>query len=214
MFLSKDQFAALVDEIGSQQDRAIVNFLAGTGLRWGELAGLHWDNLRLDVNTVTVRDVLSAGEIKPYPKSRKQRHVPLFDWVIADIDLAVPRAICEAKHAVGVCQSGLVFHTVTGAPLDDRNFSRRVLKPALERAGLGDLGVTLHDLRHTYASWLVQAGIPLERVAELLGHASITTTQIYAHLMPAKHDDLAAALGANWGQTSTIPHSGPLLRAV
>lgn len=61
-------------------------------------------------------------------------------------------------------------------------------------AGLEDLGLTIHDLRHTYASWLVQDGVPLQRVAELLGHASTRTTEIYAHFAPVQHEDIARAM--------------------
>lgn len=214
VFLSREQFDALAAAIPEPRNRAIVKLLAGTGMRWGEFAGLHWHNVDLTNGYVTVRDVYSAGEIKPYPKGRKQRHVPLFDWVVEDLDANASKVICSAPHRAGICPSGLVAHTSGGMPLDSRNFYRRVLAPALVSSGLDHLGLTLHDLRHTYASWLAQAGIPLERIAELLGHSSITTTQIYAHLMPAKHDDLAAALGANWGHTPTIPHSKRLLAAV
>lgn len=214
VFLSKDQFAALAQAIPSHNDRAVVKLLAGTGMRWGELAGLHWRSVDLAKGAVTVRDVYSAGEIKPYPKGRKQRHVPLFDWVVEDLDDTASHVVCNAEHRDAICASGLVFHNSAGMPLNDRNFYRRVLLPALKEAKLDGLGVTLHDLRHTYASWLAQSGVPLERIAELLGHASISTTQIYAHLMPARHDDLARALGANWGQTSTSNDSRPLLRAV
>ena len=205
VFLTKEQFGALVNEIPNRNDRAIVKMLAGTGMRWGELAGLHWNNVDLHRLIVTVRDVSSAGEIKPYPKGRRQRHVPIFEWGIEDIDLTAPRSTCKVHHREGVCESGLVFHTANGGAIDHRNFSKRVLKPALKRAGLEHLGATLHDLRHTYASWLAGAGIPLARIGELLGHASVTTTQIYAHLQPARHDDLAAAIGGDqmgalWGQ--------------
>ena len=83
-----------------------------------------------------------------------------------------------------------------------------MLRPALERAGLGERGVTLHDLRHTYASWLVQDGVPLTRVAGLLGHSSTRTTEIYAHFAPAEREDVARALrdprGANVGQADAI----------
>lgn len=213
VFLTRHEFDSLVAELPTKRDRAIVKFLAGTGLRIGELMGLHWHNLDLRSGFVVVRDVYSAGEVKPYPKGRRQRRVPLFDWVVEDLDTDASRVLCKAAHRADLCESGLVFN-YAGAPLNGRNFARRVLTPAAQRAGLEHLGVTPHDLRHTYASWLTQAGVPLERVGELLGHSSITTTQIYAHLAPANHSDIAVALGANWGQGGTMGHSERRLRAV
>jgi site-specific recombinase XerD len=63
-------------------------------------------------------------------------------------------------------------------------------KPALRAAGITDL--RWHDLRHTFASWLIQDGVPLERVSKLLGHQSMTMTMRYAHLAPNQlHEDVA-----------------------
>jgi integrase len=63
-------------------------------------------------------------------------------------------------------------------------------KPALKAAGISDF--RWHDLRHTFASWLVQDGVPIERVSKLLGHKSLTMTMRYAHLAPNQlHDDVA-----------------------
>ena len=105
-----------------------------------------------------------------------------------------------------------MFTAAGGGPLDDRNWSRRVLQPALERAGLGDSGYTIYTFRHTYASWLVQAGVPLARVAQLMGHKSITTTEIYAHLAPAVADDVRLALPQP--TASTAASATPSLRIV
>jgi integrase len=63
-------------------------------------------------------------------------------------------------------------------------------KPALEAAGISDF--KWHDIRHTFASWLVQDGVPLDRVSKLLGHKSLTMTMRYAHLAPNQlHEDVA-----------------------
>lgn len=192
VYLSRDQFTAFSDAIPHAFDTAVVQMLAGTGMRWGELAGLHWHNLDMDARMITVADVSSAGEIKPYPKGRRLRRVPVFDLSFENLERPAVIKRCATPHRDGLCRSGLVFPNASNAALDGRNFYRRVMEPAMRKAELDHLGATLHDLRHTYASWLVQAGIPLERIADLLGHASVTTTQIYAHLAPSKHDDLAA----------------------
>lgn len=217
VFLTHAQFDALLEAIPHRDDAALVLFLANTGLRWGEAAGLHWHNLDVERGIITVSDVLSNGEIKPYPKGRRQRHVPVFDWVTSNIDRPEKLNGCGLPHREGKCRSGLVFPARNGGARDDRNFSRRVLSPALKDAGLEMLGVTLHDLRHTYASWLIQNEIRIERISDLLGHASLSTTQIYAHLAPADHDELAAALRpggvANGARTPTSRRFPPL-RAV
>jgi len=63
-------------------------------------------------------------------------------------------------------------------------------KPALAAAGISNF--KWHDLRHTFASWLIQSGVPIERVSRLLGHKSLTMTLRYAHLAPRQlHDDVA-----------------------
>lgn len=207
VYFTRDEFARIANAMGREQDRAVAQMLVGTGMRWGELAGLHWHNLDIEAGMVTVAGTFDRTMIKPYPKSRKARRVPFFPWAVESLEVPLHPSPCATEHADGVCRSGLVFSTSSGRALSDRNYARRALAPALADAGLAGLGSTLHDLRHTYASWLIQSGIPLERIAELLGHSSVTTTRIYAHLAPAQHDDLRAALGA-------APAFAPKLRVV
>lgn len=208
VFLTRDQYARLAAQVEGQ-DRAVLDMLVGAGLRWGELAGLHTHNLDLVAGMLTVADVTDGLEIKPYPKGRRLRRVPVLQWMVDELDVPDAKG-CGLRHrGRRGCPSGLLFPAAEGGVRDDRNFSRRVLQPALEAAGLGRLGVSLHDLRHTYASWLAQDGVPLSRVAELLGHASTRTTEIYAHFAPVTHDDVATALrdprGANVGQAAVSP---------
>ncbi|MBW9095173.1 tyrosine-type recombinase/integrase [Microbacterium jejuense] len=195
VFLTREQYAAIADQVSNRADRAVLDFLVGTGVRWGELAGLHVHNLNLERGVVTVVDVTDGIEIKPYPKGRRSRQVPLLQWVVDYLDVPDPPKPCGLPHRHSRrCLSGLAFPAARGGVRDDRNFTQRVFAPAVKAAGLEDLGASLHDLRHTYASWLAQDGVPLGRIAELLGHASITTTEIYAHFQPATHDDVAHAL--------------------
>lgn len=135
VFFTKAQYAQLADQL-TGQDRAVLDFLVGTGLRWGELAGLHIHNLDLVNGMVTVTDVTDGAEIKPYPKGRRKRRVPVLQWVVDELD--VPQASgCGLKHrGRRGCPSGLLFPAAGGGVRDDRNFTRRVLQPALEAAGL------------------------------------------------------------------------------
>jgi len=208
VFLTREQYAALVNAVPSSADRAVLDFLVGTGARFGEMAGLHIHNLDLVAGRVLFADTTDGEEIKPYTKGRRNRHVPLMQWMVDELDVPEPTG-CHLRHRGRKgCASGLVFPGAHGGVRDDRNFSQRVFTPALRTAGLSHLGATIHDLRHTYASWLVQDGIPLARVAELLGHASIRTTEKYAHFAPPTTDDVQRAMrdprGANVGQTSTL----------
>ena len=59
----------------------------------------------------------------------------------------------------------------------------------------------IHDLRHTYGSWLCQSGIPLRRIQKLMGHESITTTEQYAHLAPSTDEDIASILDEKYRQS-------------
>ncbi|MDR0593710.1 MAG: tyrosine-type recombinase/integrase [Bifidobacteriaceae bacterium] len=210
VFFTREQYAALVGAVPEhdQQSRAVLDFLVGTGVRWGELAGLHVHNFDAEGRVVTVADVVGGKEIKPYPKGRRLRRVPLMDWAVERLAVPEPRP-CGVPHRHSECPSGLVFPNGNGGPLDNRNFTRRVWEPAVRAAGLAAMRPTLHDLRHTHASWLAQAGVPLSRIAQLLGHSSTRTTELYAHFAPATADDIRAALppprGANMGQASTPP---------
>jgi ribosomal protein S13 len=99
---------------------------------------------------------------------------------------------CATPHLKGsTCSSGLVI-AERGGVVDYYHFEQYVWRVTVALAQLGK--VTIHDLRHTYASWLIQAGIRIEVVSELLGHASLSTTQRYAHLANSQWDQIRAVL--------------------
>ncbi len=106
----------------------------------------------------------------------------LAELLQAHLDARPPLPSCERPHRAGRCPGGLLFRGERGAPINGRNFAERQWADAVERAGLERVHV--HDLRHTYASRLVQLGVPLEQVQLLLGHEDLKTSQRYAHLVP------------------------------
>lgn len=196
-FLTREEYDLLLAEMPSTGDILITNTLAFTGMRWGEMAGWHqhrYDQARSKLRVAETFEE-KTGLIKPYPKGKRIRDVPIPPWLNDQLAEAIePTTRCGLNHKNGRCRSGLVLTGARGGVLRDSNWSARVFRPAVERAGIGH--VRPHDLRHTYASWLLQDGVPLARVGKLLGHVSPLTTQKYAHLQPGDDEAVIAALGA------------------
>lgn len=158
-YLSADEevrLMAAIDKSRTRNLRELVVLAINTGMRYGEMAKLTWDRVDLLNRTVWL-----PGRAT---KNKKGRHVPLNNNALAALN-AIPERI----------DGGRVF---TNARMNEDPF-----KIALKRARIKNF--RFHDLRHTFASRLVMAGIDLYRISKLLGHSSITMTQRYAHLAPS-----------------------------
>lgn len=203
-YLTHEEFDAICSHLEGA-DLRIVLLLAGTGLRWGEAVGLHWQRVDAKRRVIEVADVwsLTGRTMKPYPKGRRRRYVPLPSWVELGDPVTEP---CRYEHAGSACRSGLVATTTSGAITDQANF-RRTWDRACKAAGVGH--VRPHDLRHTYASWLLQDGVPLAEVGRLLGHTSPLTTQRYAHLAETPSAAVLAALGQGPASARRADGSAP-----
>lgn len=196
-YLTREEYAALRDQLPTTDDQLVADLLAYTGLRWGELAGLHRSRVDLARGVVRVVETYdeTAGAMKAYPKGKKARDVPLTpDLVSALREMPGRIGPCGVDHAAGKCPGPLLLTTEDGRPLRNSNWAFRVWTPSVELSRVGHLRI--HDLRHTYASWLLQAGVPLAEVGKLLGHISPQTTQRYAHLAETPTAAVLAALAA------------------
>ena len=149
------------------RDRALLEVLYGTGARISEAVGLAVDDLDLTDNTV-----LLSG------KGGKQRRVPVGSYAAK----AVSAYLVQARPALAVAGKGSprLFLNARGGPLS-RQSAWVVLRTVAERAGLA-AGISPHTLRHSFATHLLEGGADLRVVQELLGHASISTTQLYTHV--------------------------------
>lgn len=168
-------------------DALAVELDMHVGLRPGELFGLKKPYVDTTLWLINVEGVNTRDGWRPYAKtSGSHRAVP------------IPIHLREAfaVHLLSVEPNGIVFPAPDGGFWDDRNFAQRVFVPAVRAAGVRDGGP--YDMRHTAASWLVQAGAPLYDVQRLLGHEKFTTTQRYAHLQPGQFSSLLNA----WGTAS------------
>ncbi len=145
------------------RDRALLELLYGTGARISEAIGLAVD----DVDT-------KSAMVRLHGKGNKTRVVPLGSYAVAAIDSYLVRVRPGlAAKGVGVPQ---VFLGARGRPLS-RQSGWLVLRAVGERAGLSNLSP--HTLRHSFATHLLDGGADVRVVQELLGHASVTTTQVY-----------------------------------
>ena len=146
------------------RDRALLELLYGTGARISEAVGLDVDDLDLIDETVLLRG-----------KGGKDRRVPVGSY--ATKALAAYRVQARPILAVEGPGSPKFFLNSRGGSLS-RQSAWVVLRTAAERAGLAD-GLSPHTLRHSFATHLMEGGADVRVVQELLGHASVTTTQIY-----------------------------------
>jgi integrase/recombinase XerD len=156
------------------RDRALLELLYACGLRVSEALNLDLDDLALESATVRV---IGKGD--------RERRLPVGDVAVAALRRYVDevRPQLAARHAVpgsGDRRGGAVFLSQRGARLSRMSAWRSIRRAALVGGVRGH--VTPHTLRHSFATHLLEGGADLRVVQELLGHASITTTQLYTHL--------------------------------
>lgn len=156
--------ASVGDTPRAVRDRALLEVLYGTGARISEAVGLTVDALDLAGRSVTL-----AG------KGGKQRRVPLGSYAAAAVEAYLTRS--RPGLAEKAAATKVLFLNAWGGPLS-RQSAWAVLRSAAERAGL-TADISPHTLRHSYATHLMEGGADVRVVQELLGHASVTTTQIY-----------------------------------
>jgi integrase/recombinase XerC len=152
------------------RDTAIMELLYASGIRVSELCGLDLQDLDRGRRTVRV-----------FGKGSKERVVPVGIPAVRAVDawLEAGRALLLSAAPAGVRSSSAMFVGVKGGRIDPRTV-RRVVHHRLAAAGVPDTGP--HGLRHTAATHLLEGGADLRSVQEMLGHASLSTTQIYTHV--------------------------------
>ncbi|MCZ2861004.1 site-specific tyrosine recombinase XerD [Blastococcus sp. VKM Ac-2987] len=173
-----ESVVALIEAAGALEgprglrDRALLEVLYGTGARISEAVGLAVDDLDRGQSTVRL-----AG------KGGKERVVPVGSYALRAVEEYLVRArpaLAAGARAGG--RGGALFLNVRGGPLS-RQSAWSILRTAAERAagagGLDPTAISPHTLRHCFATHLLDGGADVRVVQELLGHASVTTTQVY-----------------------------------
>jgi integrase/recombinase XerC len=151
------------------RDRSVLELLYGSGLRVGEVSGLTVDRVDLD-----------RGRVLVFGKGSKEREVPMSDYAVSALD----SYLREGRFLMAADGSTTMFFNRRKKP-----FSQRDIRTMVEQY-VGDLlpgrRVTPHTLRHSFATHLLEGGADIRAVQELLGHASVATTQRYTHVSRAR----------------------------
>ena len=210
-FLTASQVDAIAEAV-PDRDRALVYFLAYTGLRIGEATALRVRNL--DLMNGVVRVIESSPEVKgrkiegaktktkTKTKTKGVRSVSLPEPLVLELSSHLNRFGPRQAEAGDVDPEGYVFIGEKGGQVRQNNWRSRVFQPACIRAGVVRSSVTgpevprVHDLRHTAASLAAAAGYSLHEVKEMLGHSTIkTTSDRYLHLFHDEKREKAERLG-------------------
>jgi integrase len=174
----------MIQSTGMRSDRssASVVLAAGTsGLRQSELLGLRWKHVDTRAQRIRVRNAWVRYEHSGEGKSdlSTKRSVPMTDRLAAELKRWRLRTVFSDDD-------DLVFaHPELGVPLDRTKVTRR-FQDACVAAGVRK--IRFQDLRHTFATTLAAAGVPLRTIQEYLGHSDLKTTQIYAHYAPSTRE--------------------------
>ena len=184
--LTKDQANFLMDatpgnSLAASRDKAILETLYSTGARVSELVGLNWDDVDFE-----------AGTVRLQGKGKKERMVPIGELAIDALQeyyrqLPPPLKGGHRPHPPGPKNEGggsrggvsPIFRNNRGGRLSSRSVERMVKRSSQFLQGGG---ITPHTLRHSFATHLLDEGADLRAIQEMLGHASLATTQKYTHV--------------------------------
>lgn len=165
VFLNKDTIIEISKKIKNPIIKKMVLFGFHTGCRRGEIVNLRWGNIDLEERVITIGDDAFTT------KTKRQRKIPMSQTVYE---------LLNEMHTDSKSSEDFVFAKPNGFPFDG-DYVSRIFKRAVRKLNLNEK-ITFHTLRHSTASYLVQNGISLYVVKEWLGHSSVKTTEIYAHL--------------------------------
>lgn len=165
-FITPDELAKILEKIDKQFVRDIAEISFYSGMRLSEATFLKWKNISININTITI------GDDSFNTKTRKSRSIPIHPRVKEIIEKLKDRRKNKKED--------YLFRKSGNQPFTGSYISKQ-FKKACREAGI-DEAVHYHNLRHSTASLLSQKGVSLYTIQKILGHTTINTTQIYAHL--------------------------------
>lgn len=186
--LTRDEADGLLEQF-TGEDRVFVELVLYCGLRFQEAAGLRRFRVDLLRKRIQIQKVQPRKGLEKRPKTDAGvRPVPLTDELVVQLSRLIPAP-----------DDGLVFTTPLkgkrgGTRIRYEHWRSRVWAPALERAKLPDPQPTIHDLRHTFGSWLADKNVPPHEIAALMGHGSLRSVERYIHASEVRFERARVAL--------------------
>jgi integrase len=161
-FITREELQKILDVTEKEIMKEIFIFAFNTGCRVSEIVQVKWENI--DFN----RKIVTIGDADFTTKSKKQRVIPMTN-----------EALNILRNCSKIGGNGYVFPKPDGFPYHPDHISKK-FKMAVRQAGLSE-EITFHTLRHSFASNLANKNVSLVVIQELMGHSSLTVTQIYSH---------------------------------
>ncbi len=180
-YLSDDEFQLILDSC-EEWLKPMVFVARNTGMRQGNLLALKWKDINLSQKVIVLEDTKNGDSIG----------IPINCLLVKVLE-----QVSRVRHI----KSQYVFHDTEGKQVNKMNL-HRAFKRACKKAGIEDF--RWHDLRHDFASQLVQSGVDLYKVQKLLGHKDSRMTARYAHLAPENLRDAVAVLGKTGGKMVAV----------
>ncbi len=194
-YWTAEQLRTFLDQVKTNRAYAALFVSAHTGMRRGELLGLRWADVHLDDARLSVQQALIAVayemQLSDVKTGAGRRSIDLDERTIAVLRQWRKRQAEEKLMlGAGYHEHDLVFCRADGDPTHPDLFSQ-TFDRAVAKYGLPD--ITLHDLRHTHATLLLKAGVPVKVVSERLGHSNPAFTMtVYQHVIPGMQAEAAA----------------------
>jgi integrase len=187
VLFSPEQIRTLVSKAKDPKYALFFLVAAFTAGRQGELLGLKWQDIDWENNQIEIRRTFNNGEwFEPKTEGSKRR---------IDVGPSVMGLLKEWRENCPPSELGLVFPNEAGKPINNNNLLNRYYYPALEAADLPR--IRFHNLRHTFASLLIDQGENAVYIADQMGHAKPTITlDVYGHLMKKRNPQAASVLEA------------------
>ena len=194
-----DEVRAFLDSTETDRLQAAWVLAATTGMRRGEILGLRWDDIDLEARRLAVRRALVTSDYElsfSPPKTARGRRVVALDPETVRVMRKHRVSQAEERLAMGDAyrDQDLVFCQEDGSPVHPDRFTK-IFKNLVSATGLPS--IRLHDVRHSYATLALEAGVHPKVVSERLGHASIgITLDTYSHVLPSLQEEAAETVAA------------------